>query len=77
MTVLTIRRRANIACAEHALALMLAQARKLDRSIGRVTVAQLAESRPSYKPFDRRHTPNSNWGRASAASVFSTAPRSG
>jgi len=63
VTVLTIRRRANIACAEHAMALMLTQARKLDRLIGRVTVAKLAEGGYPYKPFDRRHTPNSNWGR--------------
>jgi phosphoglycerate dehydrogenase-like enzyme len=63
VAVLTIRRRANIACAEHAVALMLAQARKLDRFIGRVTPARLAEAGHPYKPFDRRHTPNSNWGR--------------
>jgi phosphoglycerate dehydrogenase-like enzyme len=63
VTVLTIRRRANIACAEHAIALMLVQARKLDRLIGRVTVATLAEEGYSYKPFDRHHTPGSNWGR--------------
>jgi phosphoglycerate dehydrogenase-like enzyme len=63
VAVLTIRRRANIACAEHAVALMLTQARKLDRMIGRVTVAKLAEEGYSYKPFDRRHTPGSNWGR--------------
>lgn len=63
VAVLTIRRRANIACAEHALALMLAQARKLDRVIGRVTVARLAEEGYPCKPFDRRHTPGSNWGR--------------
>ena len=63
VTVLTIRRRANIACAEHALALMLTQARKFDRFIGRVTVSRLAEAGHIYKPFDRRHTPNSNWGR--------------
>ncbi len=63
VAVLTIRRRANIACAEHALALMLTQARKLDRMIGRVTAAKLAEEGHPYKPFDRRHTPNSNWGR--------------
>jgi phosphoglycerate dehydrogenase-like enzyme len=63
VTVLNIRRRANIACAEHALALMLTQARKLDRVIGRVTAAKLAEEGNPYRPFDRRHTPNSNWGR--------------
>jgi phosphoglycerate dehydrogenase-like enzyme len=63
VAVLNIRRRANIACAEHAVALMLVQARKLHRVIGRVTVAGLAEEGYPYKPYDRRHTPNSNWGR--------------
>ena len=63
VTVLTIRRRANIACAEHAIALMLVQARKLNRLIGRVSAAKLGEEGYPYRPFDRRHTPNSNWGR--------------
>jgi phosphoglycerate dehydrogenase-like enzyme len=63
VAVLTIRRRANIACAEHAMALMLTQARRLDRLVGRVTAARLAEAGYPYRPFDRRHTPNSNWGR--------------
>jgi phosphoglycerate dehydrogenase-like enzyme len=63
VTVLTIRRRANIACAEHAIALMLAQARKLNRLTGRISADKLAEEGYRYKPFDRRHTPNSNWGR--------------
>lgn len=61
--VLTFRRRANIACAEHAMALMLAQGRRLDHTIGRVTEKRLAEIGYHLKPFDRRHTPNSNWGR--------------
>jgi phosphoglycerate dehydrogenase-like enzyme len=63
ITVLTIRRRANVACAEHTLALMLAQARRLDRLIGRVTATTLAQKGYPLKPFDRRHTPNSNWAR--------------
>jgi phosphoglycerate dehydrogenase-like enzyme len=63
IAVLTIRRRANIACAEHAIALMLTQARKLNRLIGRVSAERLGEAGYPYRPFDRRHTPNSNWGR--------------
>jgi phosphoglycerate dehydrogenase-like enzyme len=63
--VLTIRRRANIACAEHVIALMLTLAKKLHRLAGRISVEQLAEIGLSYKPFDRRHTPNSNWPRIS------------
>jgi phosphoglycerate dehydrogenase-like enzyme len=61
--VLTFRRRANIACAEHAMALMLTQARRLDHALGRVTKSRLAEIGHPVKPFDRRHTPNSNWAR--------------
>ena len=63
--VLTIRRRANIACAELALALMLSLAKKLHRLAGRISVEQLAELGYAYKPFDLRHTPNSNWARIS------------
>ena len=61
--VLTIRRRANIACAEHAITLMLAQAKRLNPLMGRVTAESLAEVGYPYKPFDRRHTANSNWAR--------------
>jgi phosphoglycerate dehydrogenase-like enzyme len=61
--VLTFRRRANIACAEHTMALMLTQGRRLDHTLGRVTEQRLAEIGYPFKPFDRRHTPNSNWAR--------------
>jgi phosphoglycerate dehydrogenase-like enzyme len=61
--VLTLRRRANCACAEMAFALMLILAKKLNRVMGRVSVEQLAEAGYPYRPFDRRHTPNSNWAR--------------
>ena len=61
--VLTIRRRANVACAEHAFALMLALARKI-RSYGNVlSEAQLAAKGHVLRPFDRRFTPNGNWAR--------------
>jgi phosphoglycerate dehydrogenase-like enzyme len=62
--VLGIRRRANIATAEHAFALMLSLARRLDLS-GLVSVDQLPHSQLPYRPFDRRHTPGANWGRFS------------
>jgi lactate dehydrogenase-like 2-hydroxyacid dehydrogenase len=61
--VLTFRRRANIACAELAITLMLTLAKKMHRLAGRISVEQLAAEGYYYKPFDRRHTPNSNWGR--------------
>jgi phosphoglycerate dehydrogenase-like enzyme len=61
--VLTIRRRANIACAEHVIGLMLAQAKMTKRLMGRISPESLAEIGFPYRPFDRRHTPNSNWPR--------------
>jgi phosphoglycerate dehydrogenase-like enzyme len=61
--LLTIRRRVNCACAEVAFALMLTLAKKLNRYIGRISVEQLAQVGLTYRPFDRRHTPNSNWPR--------------
>jgi phosphoglycerate dehydrogenase-like enzyme len=61
--VLTIRRRANVACAEVAIGLMLTLAKKMHRLAGRISVEQLAAAGYPYKPFDRRHTPNSNWAR--------------
>jgi phosphoglycerate dehydrogenase-like enzyme len=61
--LLTFRRRANIACAEVAITLMLTLAKKMHRLAGRISAAQLAAEGYPYKPFDRRHTPNSNWGR--------------
>ena len=71
--VLTIRRRANIACAELAIALMLTLAKKLHRVAGRISVEQLREVGYPYKPFDRRHTPNSNWPRISGLRTLNEA----
>jgi len=61
--VMTFRRRANIACAEVALTLMLTLAKKLHRLAGSISVETLAAEGYAYRPFDRRHTPNSNWAR--------------
>ena len=63
--VLGIRRRANISCAEHAFALMLMLARRAGELNGLISIAQLAGIGGAYRPFDRRHTPNANWGRFS------------
>jgi phosphoglycerate dehydrogenase-like enzyme len=68
--VLTIRRRANCACAEMAFTLMLTLAKKLNRVLGRISVGQLAQVGYSYRPFDRRHTPNSNWPRIPGVRVL-------
>jgi phosphoglycerate dehydrogenase-like enzyme len=61
--VLALRRRANISCAEHAFALILALARKLDRLIGLVSAERIAAAGHALKPFDRRHTPGANYAR--------------
>src|SRR5216110_2773083 len=53
--VLGVRRRANIACAEHAFALMLALARRIHRIAGLNSIERLSAAKFPYKPFDRRH----------------------
>jgi phosphoglycerate dehydrogenase-like enzyme len=68
--VRTLRRRANIACAEHAVGLMLAQAKMTTRLAGHISVEALAEVGYHYQPFDRRHTPNSNWARISGVRML-------
>lgn len=68
--VLTLRRRANIACAEHAFALMLALARKLTRVAGRVSIEQIRAAGYAPRAYDRRHTANSNWARVGGLSIL-------
>ena len=59
----TIRRRANIACSEHAFALMLALSRRLPDTIGLVSADRIRDAGIALKPFDRRHTPGGNYPR--------------
>jgi phosphoglycerate dehydrogenase-like enzyme len=61
--VLTIRRRANIACAEHAFALMLTLARRLNELDGVASAERLAAAEHPFRPYDRRHSPGGNFGR--------------
>jgi phosphoglycerate dehydrogenase-like enzyme len=63
--VLTVRRRANIATAEHGVALMLALARQLTQNANLISEEQLRAA--GYQPtmYDRSHTPNGNWARIS------------
>ena len=53
--------------------LMLTLAKKLHRLAGCISVEQLREAGYPYKPFDRRHTPNSNWPRISGLRVLNGA----
>ena len=61
--VLTLRRRANLSCAEHALGLMLALARKIHETAGLISVEQLRAAGFSPTTYDRGHTANANWAR--------------
>jgi phosphoglycerate dehydrogenase-like enzyme len=63
--ILTVRRRANISCAEHAFALMLTLARRMNDLNGLISIEQITPRGHRYAPFDRRHTPGANWGRFS------------
>lgn len=61
--VLTLRRRANISCAEHVFALMLELARRVGTLGGRVTAARIVAAGIQLRPFDLRHTPGGNFSR--------------
>jgi phosphoglycerate dehydrogenase-like enzyme len=62
--LLTLRRRANVSCAEHAFGLMLMLARKLDELDGLVTVERIRTRMGAYRPYQRQHTPGGNFARA-------------
>src|SRR5688572_9484747 len=61
--VLTLRRRANMSCAEHALGLMLALARKIHETAGLISIEQLQAAGYTPTKYDREHTVNANWAR--------------
>lgn len=61
--VLTLRRRTNIALAEHTLMFMLCLARRFPLVNGLVTVERLAASGIPQSPYDTRHTARANFGR--------------
>lgn len=68
--VLTLRRRANIACAEQAMMMMLALAKRLPELNGLTTMKRLQNAGFKPAPFDRSHTPSSNWARVSGISML-------
>ena len=68
--VLTLRRRANIACAEQAMMMMLALAKRLPELNGLTTMKRLQDAGFKPAPFDRRHTPSSNWARVPGISML-------
>jgi phosphoglycerate dehydrogenase-like enzyme len=63
VAVRTLRRRANVACAEQAFALMLALAKMVAKLDGMISVGRMLAAGYPYRPFDLRYTPNSNFAR--------------
>lgn len=61
--LLTLKRRANVATAEHAFALMLALARKVVDTANAISVTQVRGAGYAPTRYDRSHTPNGNWAR--------------
>ena len=61
--VATLQRRANVACAEQNLALMLSLAKKLNRINGLISTEQLTAAGYSPTTFGTGHTANSGWAR--------------
>ena len=61
--LLTLRRRTNIALAEHTLMFMLCLARRFGLVNGLVTTERLIASGIPQSPYDTRHTAQANFGR--------------
>jgi phosphoglycerate dehydrogenase-like enzyme len=61
--VLTLRRRANVGCAEYAFGLMIMLAKKLNQTSNLLSMEQLTSAGFNPRHFDRRYTSNSNWVR--------------
>ena len=68
--ILTLRRRANISCAEHAMMLMLALSKKLHLLHGRISIKQLKAAGYKPKTFDTGYTPNSGWPRVPGMTIL-------
>lgn len=63
VAVKTLRRRVNVAVAEHAFAMMLAIAKRLCGLNGLIDEASLVQAGYRPKLYDPRHCGKSNWGR--------------
>ena len=63
VTCLTLRRRTNIAMAEHTMTLLLSLAKRIPLIDGLVTKERLAAAGYPVRPYDKRHTAGANFGR--------------
>lgn len=70
ITLRTQRRRANIACAEATLAMMLELAKKYHQIGGLISFEQLRAAGYSPKTWDTRHTGTSGWARISGIKML-------
>ena len=61
--VFTLRRRTNIAMAEHTMTLLLGMAKRMPLISGLVTTKRLAAAGFPVRPYDKRHTAGANFGR--------------
>ncbi|MGE0056733.1 MAG: NAD(P)-dependent oxidoreductase [Dehalococcoidia bacterium] len=66
----TQRRRANIACAEHTLAMLLELAKKFNRIGGLISFEQLQAAGYSPRLWNRTHTATSGWARVSGIKML-------
>ncbi len=73
VAVKPLRRRVNIAVAEHAMALMLALAKRICLTHGRLDVASLEQAGFPARMFDRRHVAGANWSRVDGLRTLSGA----
>ncbi|MDP1538018.1 MAG: NAD(P)-dependent oxidoreductase [Burkholderiales bacterium] len=71
IAVRTLRRRANMACADFTMGLTVALARKICELDGLMTPSRLYDAGFSPRHFDRRHTANSNAARVSGIRAMS------
>jgi phosphoglycerate dehydrogenase-like enzyme len=63
VVVKSLRRRVNVAVAEHAFALMMALAKKICATDGRLDEDSLRDAGYRPKMYDRRHVAAANWAR--------------
>lgn len=63
MPVFTLRRRTNIAMAEHTMMLILALAKRLPVISKNLTTSQMALTGSPFRPYDTRHTAGANYAR--------------
>ena len=73
VAVKPLRRRVNIAVAEHAMALMLALAKRICLTHGRLDIASLEEAGFPARMYDRRHVAGANWSRVDGLVTLSGA----